>query len=542
MQAPLSPDEQISHIEHSVASLPPGRVRDALYDTLTKLQLSTAGTIGGTTISLLRGGLKRGTSLKPPPHAPLLSAGAPRFPFPSVHSAHGALALALHARLLAYGFLTLRAGVHAAAPSVPGFAPPISSVSQAELVPADWTPADGAEKTFVVRYVHPRYKAVASAPGLLVCCTSSVSMLEVEASLPQQPPTAATAGPPRTVRICFELAALTGTAPDAAFLVSAPPKGPPQRPFAHLAALLSPLFDPDASAAFCARIHAELLTPLLPALHEVPALDGASHVPPGTGSSAALVVAAAASQPAQQPMSSEKPQQQQQQQQAQPVVPQSSVPHIPARTTGRPDSGWPLPTPDTWGRGGGDFDGDLLPAGLRGVGGGVGEFGWLPRGGGSGESFGGGGSLVGPDHPLFRGRHGGDGDDFRFIPGRGPGPLPPGVPPGARFDPFGPPGVFPGPPGPPPGWQGGRLGGSAPSTTFFGPAPDHLPPPPDAGFGEAGLGFRESHPQARTGQQLLAQPHPPLQRAPLPTGSSDSAAAPATGSPAKQDDVPDYIW
>lgn len=48
--------------------------------------------------------------------------------------------------------------------------------------------------------------------------------------------------------------------------------------------------------------------------------------------------------------------------------------------------------------------------------------------------IGSGGLFVGPDHPLFRGS--GRGID----PGL-PGALPRGVPPGARFDPYGPPGV-----------------------------------------------------------------------------------------------------
>ena len=47
---------------------------------------------------------------------------------------------------------------------------------------------------------------------------------------------------------------------------------------------------------------------------------------------------------------------------------------------------------------------------------------------------GGGGSLVGPNHPMFNGRN--NMQDPRF--GGGRGQLPPGVPPGARFDPFGP--------------------------------------------------------------------------------------------------------
>ena len=47
---------------------------------------------------------------------------------------------------------------------------------------------------------------------------------------------------------------------------------------------------------------------------------------------------------------------------------------------------------------------------------------------------GGGGSLVGPNHPMFNGRN--NMQDPRF--GGGRGQVPPGVPPGARFDPFGP--------------------------------------------------------------------------------------------------------
>ncbi len=76
----------------------------------------------------------------------------------------------------------------------------------------------------------------------------------------------------------------------------------------------------------------------------------------------------------------------------------------------------------------------------------------------------GGGMLMDPRHPS------------RHRPQMGiPGNLPPGaVPPGARFDPFGPPGIpdrgFPGRYGGP-GRQPGPRGG------FGGPDPDHLPPP-----------------------------------------------------------------
>ncbi|KAJ8907979.1 hypothetical protein NDN08_008080 [Rhodosorus marinus] len=72
----------------------------------------------------------------------------------------------------------------------------------------------------------------------------------------------------------------------------------------------------------------------------------------------------------------------------------------------------------------------------------------------------GGGSLVGPDHPMFAPRRDPD-------PGLGGPRLPRGaVPPGARFDPFGPPGA-----------PGGSFDPSR-----FGPDPDHDRPPPDMYF------------------------------------------------------------
>ena len=77
----------------------------------------------------------------------------------------------------------------------------------------------------------------------------------------------------------------------------------------------------------------------------------------------------------------------------------------------------------------------------------------------------GSGNLVGPAHPLF---HPSPGGHFG-------GGLPQGVPPGARFDPFLPPGIMPrgGFGGGGRGRGGGGIGGG------FGPNPNHLRPPPD---------------------------------------------------------------
>ena len=82
-------------------------------------------------------------------------------------------------------------------------------------------------------------------------------------------------------------------------------------------------------------------------------------------------------------------------------------------TGGQCSGGYPAAPPQQEPRypRGGDFDGDVFPGGSAGAGG-----------------------LMGPDHDAF-----GSGMGGRF-PGLpcGPGQMPPGVPPGARFDPFGP--------------------------------------------------------------------------------------------------------
>lgn len=88
----------------------------------------------------------------------------------------------------------------------------------------------------------------------------------------------------------------------------------------------------------------------------------------------------------------------------------------------------------------------------------------------------GGGMIVGPGHPIFGARVGlggrvGDDDDDNWV--LGPGGRPPGVPPGARFDPFGP--VGPGFPGRGGGGRGGRV--------FGEPNPDHFRPPNAFGGG-----------------------------------------------------------
>eukprot|EP00761_Pharyngomonas_kirbyi_P014112 gb/GECH01014142.1/.p1 GENE.gb/GECH01014142.1/~~gb/GECH01014142.1/.p1 ORF type:complete len:329 (+),score=75.83 gb/GECH01014142.1/:1-987(+) len=84
-----------------------------------------------------------------------------------------------------------------------------------------------------------------------------------------------------------------------------------------------------------------------------------------------------------------------------------------------------------------------------------------------------GGTQVGPDHPMFGGvRDPYVGNGSR--PGMGGPRIPPGsVPPGARFDPFGPPPMYP------------RGGGPGPRRSTRGdPDPDHFPPPGEEGGDE----------------------------------------------------------
>lgn len=134
----------------------------------------------------------------------------------------------------------------------------------------------------------------------------------------------------------------------------------------------------------------------------------------------------------------------------------------------RPGMG-PYGIPGVGGIGGGRSPFDLghddllapgLPRGFGGVGGGI----------GGGEM---GGNLMGPRHPAFAGGGGGVGGVFG--PRNGQGRRPPGVPPGARFDPYG-------PPVPTPDHDGGSRDRQPPPRQGFVGEPDNdieRPPPPD---------------------------------------------------------------
>ena len=133
-------------------------------------------------------------------------------------------------------------------------------------------------------------------------------------------------------------------------------------------------------------------------------------------------------------------------------------PHSLPAAAGAHGGGFMGMCPPLTGRVPGHFDGDLWPNPNPAEPGGA-FFGGGQHGGGV-PPFGGaqgGGSLVGPGHPMF-------GMVGEYPPLGG---LPPGVPPGARFDPIGPLGV------------GGGVGrGGVPGRGALGPGPDHLRPPP----------------------------------------------------------------
>lgn len=84
------------------------------------------------------------------------------------------------------------------------------------------------------------------------------------------------------------------------------------------------------------------------------------------------------------------------------------------------------------------------------------------------------GNLVGPDHPLFTGGANNGGNFYPIGPNFGNISRTniPGLPPGARFDPFGPPGIVPSPGFLPPNQNRPKN-----TPNVFGPNPDHLAPP-----------------------------------------------------------------
>ena len=332
-----------------------------------------------------------------------------------LRSARAALALAVHCALLDAGLEAERQ-------------------APAAIVPEGWSPGGDEGGSFSARYAAP-WAGGAAGPVLVVALLSVGGATLALQARAEPPPSSAqsqhavlAAPEPAIVQLELDASALTSGGGGGAAAAAAPfapitlggAAASPDWERA-LESALAPLARWEVSDGLVARLHSKVVAALLPPRAKA---DGAE-----AKATAAPPHAAAAAAP----------------------------------------YGERRPGNDGL-RGPGDFERDLVPdmhAGRPGflLGGGMGEGPGLP------------GNLVGPDHPIFGG--GGRGGLGRFGGGgigpglgqfpQGMGPAL-GVPPGARFDPFGPPGAMR-------GGRGGFGGGRAPPA--FGPNPDHLPPPRD---------------------------------------------------------------
>jgi hypothetical protein len=365
----------------------------------------------------------------------------------AISTVHHALALALHCGLLDLGLVCTGAsdaGVPGTATA--GFAPPHRDVPPTLLVPPGWVGPDGA--SFFFRYqfraAGPVRGPAAAVPTVLVVALAAGRSLVVHAKR-------SGAGAGAVADVTLELDTTRFIHPSDPVTLGAQETAA-SRPLDGLRSLLRPLTTSEAGTAFAQTLAKGLFEPLL----------GAGK--PGEREKAERDAAEAAAQRAESNRRGV----------GSAGVGGGGIPAGPGAGAGSGLFGVPAPLT---GVRPGDFDRDLYPdfgAAAPGhlIGGGGG---FLGRGGGGLE---GGGNLVGPSHPLFQPNFGGP------MPGLGGGyggPLPPGVPPGARFDPFMPPGVMGGGAGRGRGGgRGGRGGRGGGGPAPFGPNPDHMPPP---GFG-----------------------------------------------------------
>jgi hypothetical protein len=493
--------EQKAQIQAEIDKLPAGPVRAALERALAGLQ--------DVRTPLFDALSRRCDALES--RSALLSAGAEVLT-PSV-----ALALLLHTYMLELGFVCEGSGGAPAATSSPvlaGFAPPQRDVSASVLVPEGWVSPDGSSTTATYRFTgDPTPSSVGeslAAAGLQKGAKLSLATLRIGDALmvhaQGQKPGASASAPVQTAATELSLAGFSAGSGSAGGEEGRAPWTREQVK-EGLMRTLAPLASDGGSGSGAGssglqRLQAQVWeSVLLPAF----GLSAAARAASGATSSSAA--AAPSSGPFGSASGGSK----------------AGGVAAPAPSTGGSSSssnplmiGGPRRPPeprfdddDDDGGGYGRFPGGGFPrsGGSFPGGGGFGGRGGLPSiggddlmpsfggavpggmfGGGGGGGFGGpfgpcGGSLVGPEHPLFGG--GGGVGGYPGVPGYGGpgrGGLPPGVPPGARFDPFGPPGVGTGIPdgggrgrgGFPPGVpQPPRGTGSVPGL----PQPDHLVPP-----------------------------------------------------------------
>lgn len=326
----------------------------------------------------------------------------------------GALALSVHSFFLARGLTCT--GAHDTPPG-DAFAAPHRAVPPAAFLPAGWD-ADGGD-SFHFRYQRHGAGRMGAATLQVHARAAESGALLVAARADRS----LHGGGPAEAAVRLSLAEFAGG--EACSAGSAPAA-------AQVAALCAALGGAEAGARFDDALERALLAPLLGEGSVAGPGGGAfggeagGSSPRGAGGSSPRGGGAHAGAPHHNPL----------------------APGLPPPLTGRAP---------------GDFDADLFPSVAGAVPGALPGWGGAPPGGG-GE----GGMTVGPGHPLLVGRYG--------PPGGGAPLLPPGVPAGARFDPFMPPdggGLLPG--GPLLGWPGA---GRGVARIFPGePNPDHAPVP-----------------------------------------------------------------
>jgi hypothetical protein len=356
-----------------------------------------------------------------------------------------AIALLVHVAMLDAGFVCTGTGqdVERSGPTA-GFAPVPRPVAASQLVPSpsafaqDGPNADGSSFFFEYQQESKQSGSRQAPLRIAVALVSVGSHVIVHSRATGGSSSGSSSGGEERQGEC-ELSVNQYTAPfEHNIRISASSEGVQGAALDELRRLLAPLHGAEASDELRARIHSALVQPLLPAPQQKERTQASSEAP--------------RSQPQSQP--------------SRPLYAGDD------EYGGVPRGGgfMGIPQPLTGGSRG-DMDRDLYPDFSPAV------PGYAIGGGRPGPMGGPGGSWVGPDHPIFGGNVGGG------VPGvHGPGgfsPLPPGVPPGARFDPFGPPGTGFGIPGR--GGRGGGRGGigrgGGSGVPGFGPNPDHLPPP-----------------------------------------------------------------
>ena len=425
---------------------------------------------------------------------------------------HALLAVALHALLLEEGFICVganTAAVSAAASGASGFAPAERDVPEDQLLPAGWIDAEEGG-SFFFTYRPPPKQSCTCRARLVVAAIAIGHQLAVHARVAGGAPTSSSsAKQPSEAQSSVELdvpslvdeagidalsststissaASSTNTGNSSSSSSSSAAATSPRLAFLlAVAAALAPLTDAAKGEGLASAIRTQLLEPLSPGLGlSVPGTAAAATASSSSSSSSSSAASrATTAQAGSAPSSAGN-----NNNNRRPPPPSSYSDDADGDDDGDGSRGvYGIPRPGgSGGRRGGDFDRDLYPdLSPAGPGWLIGGFGGSGGGGGGGEFGGGGGNLVGPGHPLFGGGGGGGGG----LGGMGGGGS--FAPPGARFDPFGPPGTGIGVPGR--GGGGGRGGGRGGLGRGGGgggggggwiggePPPDHLRPPPDLG-------------------------------------------------------------